>query len=301
MTKKWLLLLSCCLLAGVSYAQTQGNTASKVSNFAISQEKQNALFAAINEGQRGDLQAVKRIVEDSFVSSLLVNIKDKDGNTPLMLATQKGAFEIVKYLAGKGAYVNTTNKKNYTALCYAAKNNRPKITEYLIDSGAHVDYKCGPEGSEKTPLFLVAENGANAQMIALFVKAAKKAEVDFNFVYETTRYRRYNVLNTAARHAKTVESLRLLIDAGAEIDKDTPMIVMINNRNDEKLGIIKYLLDEKGASLNPLIEPGAIMFALDWARSNKSPKTEAYLIEKGYTKTAKEVYAAHPEWGDDYW
>jgi uncharacterized protein len=60
-----------------------------------------------------------------------LNIKDKKGNTPLMLAVIKGDEAIVKLLAASGANISLKNNAGKTALDLARENNYQQIVKLL--------------------------------------------------------------------------------------------------------------------------------------------------------------------------
>ena len=70
-----------------------------------------------------------------------VNIKDKDGSTALMWASDNGHTETVKLLIDAGADVNIKNKYGRTALMWASRCNRKETVKLLIDAGADVNAK----------------------------------------------------------------------------------------------------------------------------------------------------------------
>lgn len=105
-----------------------------------------------------------------------VNKKDKDGNTPLMLAARHGDLGIVQALVKKGADLKAKNKDGYDALCMLSNYSMPgspitekagqasepigitteghlKTAEYLVNEGADVNAKTN-DGS--TALMLAA-------------------------------------------------------------------------------------------------------------------------------------------------
>lgn len=65
-----------------------------------------------------------------------VNIKKKNGFTPLMYATQENHKEIVEHLLYKGASINVQDNLGYTALIWASINNCKEVVKYLVDKGA---------------------------------------------------------------------------------------------------------------------------------------------------------------------
>ena len=117
----------------------------------LAPNKKNDLFAAVKAGHPNE---VKQLLDKSKAPGLLANVKDEHDNTPLIIAAEKGYFEIVKLLVDKGAYVASANEKNQTALCLAAKNKRVKTVKFLAKrDGIRVNYKCGPEGETAGKLY----------------------------------------------------------------------------------------------------------------------------------------------------
>ena len=110
-------------LTAVAQAQTLGNISSKIADMAISEEKGNKFLQAVRTRQTA---VVKQMLVNVWPMTFLVDYKDASGNTPLMIAAEKGYFDLVQLLTQKGARVNTTNNENQTALCIAVKNKRVK-------------------------------------------------------------------------------------------------------------------------------------------------------------------------------
>lgn len=67
-----------------------------------------------------------------------VNVRGRDGLTPLMLASDAGHLEIVRVLLNNGADVNAVNSSGETALTYAIDPRDPhlEIVELLRQAGA---------------------------------------------------------------------------------------------------------------------------------------------------------------------
>ena len=89
--------------------------------------------------QNGDLEAIKNMVENSFISPLF---NEEDFNDPLCIAAYKGHFEVVKYLIEHGAAVNCSDKHWRSPLFLATDK---KIINYLLDHGADplIPDECG--------------------------------------------------------------------------------------------------------------------------------------------------------------
>ncbi len=67
------------------------------------------------------------------------NLRDKQGNTPLMLATQLRFVEGARVLLAKKADVNQTNNQGETALIRAVQLRDSEMTRLLLKSGADPD------------------------------------------------------------------------------------------------------------------------------------------------------------------
>jgi len=67
-----------------------------------------------------------------------INQADKEGNTALLLATQRNSLEVITFLTNKTKDINHVNKKGYTALTNALRNT-PETVAYLLNKGAKVN------------------------------------------------------------------------------------------------------------------------------------------------------------------
>jgi Ankyrin repeats (3 copies) len=70
-----------------------------------------------------------------------VNIRDKDGTTPLMWAVEKNSLEVVKGLLDNGAEVEAKDNNGQTALMDAAYWGHLELVELLVEKGADVNAK----------------------------------------------------------------------------------------------------------------------------------------------------------------
>ncbi|MHB9147113.1 MAG: ankyrin repeat domain-containing protein [Candidatus Amoebophilus sp.] len=68
-----------------------------------------------------------------------VNTQDKDGYTPLFLATRSGIISIVEALIGRGANVNAQNKLGNTPLHEAVRRANLAIVKLLYSKGADLN------------------------------------------------------------------------------------------------------------------------------------------------------------------
>jgi len=65
-----------------------------------------------------------------------VNTSDKDGWTPLYIASEKGHIEVVSELLNHGANVNTAAKVGWTTLYIAGQNGHIEVVRELLNNVA---------------------------------------------------------------------------------------------------------------------------------------------------------------------
>ena len=68
-----------------------------------------------------------------------VNLAGKGGNTPLIAASRMGMSQVVDWLLGLGARVDGTNKMGETALIAAVQQRNLPIVRTLLNKGANPD------------------------------------------------------------------------------------------------------------------------------------------------------------------
>jgi ankyrin repeat protein len=93
---------------------------------------EEAFLHEVKTGNRGEVEAFIR-------AGINVNAKDKDGATPLMLASEKGDIEMTRVLLKNGADPNASDIDGYTALMFASYSGNLEIARLLVGSGADVD------------------------------------------------------------------------------------------------------------------------------------------------------------------
>ena len=59
--------------------------------------------------------------------------EDKDGESPLIFASEEGHLDVVKYLVSKGADPNKQDARGYTPIDFAAANGHHDVVEYLFE------------------------------------------------------------------------------------------------------------------------------------------------------------------------
>ena len=84
----------------------------------------------------GELQKVKLMLEKN---PALLNIEDKNQNTPLHIAAGAGNKETVEFLITKGANLHAKNNFGWIPLHSASYNGQIEISNLLISKGSKVD------------------------------------------------------------------------------------------------------------------------------------------------------------------
>jgi ankyrin repeat protein len=134
-----------------------------------------------------------------------VNAADREGQTPLMLNALKQVPEMIALLLKAGANVNAKDSRGRTALLYVRQEMYADVSAQviaaLIAAGAEVNVS-DEEG--RTPLMYAA---GNAEATNSLLKAGARATINA----------RDKKGRTALMHAAYVETLRPLLEAGAEI------------------------------------------------------------------------------------
>jgi ankyrin repeat protein len=105
-----------------------------------------------------------------------INVRDKYGNTALMLASMTGDPEMINLLIKKGANVNARSDSGYTALMYVSSKGDTTTAKLLIKKGADVDSR---NNDGDTALMLASLNG-NFETAKLIVESGADVNVRNN-------------------------------------------------------------------------------------------------------------------------
>lgn len=101
----------------------------------------------------------------------LVNARNQESQTPLLLAAASGNGEMIKLLLKQGAEVNHVSKEGYTPLLYAGlvADYPAEAVRLLIQAGAEVNVS---DGDGRTPLVLAVEQNDLDNVRLLLQKGA---------------------------------------------------------------------------------------------------------------------------------
>jgi len=87
-----------------------------------------------------DIMVFLKHIKTSKVSKV-INHKNKNQHTLLMVASSRGRFDTVKYLVQHNCMINEQDNGGLTALIFASSMGRNRIAKYLIDNGALLELK----------------------------------------------------------------------------------------------------------------------------------------------------------------
>jgi ankyrin repeat protein len=212
-----------------------------------------------------------------------INSKDKDGQTPLLWATENGHEAVVRLLLDKGADVESKDKYGQTPLSRAAMNGREAVVRLLLDKGADVESKDDVYG--QTPLLWAAENGHEAVVRLLLDRGADVESKD--------KYRQTPLFCAAEYGHEAV--VRLLLDKGADVEsKDdeygqTPLFWAAEYGHE---AVVRLLLD-RGADVESKVGHHG-QTPLLWAAENGHEAVVRLLLDKGTDAESKDEYGQTP-------
>ena len=214
----------------------------------------------------GNIEKVKQHLADGTD----VNIKDKDGASPLHFAAGSGHKEVVELLIARGADVNEG-----TPLNYAAFNGGKEIAEMLIAKGADVNAK--------------TKNGITPLDFAIDFKQSETADLLRKHGGKTGDWLKAGESIHIAARVGHIEAVKQHLDAGTDVNaKDrrekTPLhIVAIYGQKE-----IGELLITNGADVNAKSRNGETPLYL--AIGFEQAET-ADLLRKHGGKTGEELEA----------
>lgn len=270
-------------------------------NAGYNRDGSTLLFKLIEENK--DLKLIDFLIK----SGAEVNIKNIPGDTPLITAAKysKDAKTIELLLENK-ANIDAKNKQGFTALLTAAANNpEPEVALALfkksknkLDEGHALDFAAQNPNKEVYNALIGHINAEvsarknandkndstiwfnNKTLVAAIRNnntAVLKRELKKELNLEALMQGQFNALMLAAAFSKTAEPIKLLVEAGADVNGtnnngDTPlMTAVLTNKN---LPAIQALI-EAGADVNATDLKGT---SIIMAAANKNPNERVPII-----------------------
>ncbi|TSW08324.1 DNA polymerase epsilon subunit 2 [Bagarius yarrelli] len=186
------------------------------------------LHQAVN---RNDEDELNRVLQSEKVN---VNVCDKLGFTPIMVAAQKGFIRMIKILVEHGADIHMKNGSGKDPLMLACFAGHLDIVKHLRKSGA--TWQSQDTGG-CSPLHWAADGG-HLPIITYMIKDGCELDIR-DTVSQWTPLMRVSAVSGNANVAS------LLIQAGADVnvrDKDgkTPLMVAVLNNHEQ---LVRLLMD----------------------------------------------------------
>lgn len=168
--------------------------------------KAQALDWAASNGDDSSIQELRQAGAD-------INASSEDGSTPLITAVIHGSIEAIKYLVNAGADLTVTDDSGQNSLLHAIDRGHFDIARWLLQVGAILPKAT----SDILMLKRVFQQNEwwTSQQIQDAVQILLAAGIDVNARNEDGE----TALAMAVTHQLT-EIVKMLIDAGAALDKD---------------------------------------------------------------------------------
>jgi len=215
----------------------------KLQKVELMLEKNPALLNIKDKNQNTPLHYAasagkKEIVEFLITKGAILHAKNNFGWIPLHSASYKGHIETSKLLISKGSKVDELDVFGWTPLFRAIQGGHKSMVEFLVKKGANINAR---DREEKTPLFLAVLNG-------------EKEIVDYLLDKGATRFLNRSDGETLLHVAASkgfVELVKLLIEKGDSINARkrfdlTPLHMAAAFGQKE---VVKFLI-EYGADIN---------------------------------------------------
>ncbi len=198
----------------------------------------------------------------SFLTENGLNLSqaDKEGNTPLILASARGNVAFVSFWLEKNN-VNAVNKAGQSALTQAVANNSPEVVKLLIDKGA----KTAITDKEGNDLYFTLINSYRKGRGSI----KRAGEIMDLLKASGLNMPKTGKLLHAALNKDDAELLTKLLESGEDInakDKDGYTLLHYAGMKSKNLDLLKFLID-KGA--NPQLKTELDETVLDLIAENE--------------------------------
>ena len=202
--------------------------------------------------------------------------RDEDGDTPLHVATIYNNTHMMKKLIDAGANINSRNNRKETPLHIAAGFKKIETVRLLVSEGANLEAK--------------DKNGVTPLHEAVSMRKGDSIEylIDSGADVNARTKNGVSILHTSVTYRSYIELVRMLIEAGANVNYGTP------NHEVFPLHYAMDALEDKAFDL--LIDAGADVNAIgDQGNSilhvAKKRDTKQYFIKRLEELGAKDICA----------
>jgi ankyrin repeat protein len=262
-----------------------------------------------------NIEITRLLLENGF--SPAINIQDKRGDTPLIIACIHNKLEVVPILLTSGANTELKNSKGYTALISTVEFTESKeIIQLLFDTDANIEaqdkfgntaidiiyakskdiFNDFPEDSLEIIDFLISLGASTERFVEIdFIFNAGNGENEsvIQFIRNGGNIGCYgregiSALSEAARNDKP-ETVRILLDHGASIDNIIETFANCCAKGN--IEVVQELINA-GVDINSPL-PNKNAFAISRAVENKQIAIVDLLLKSG-----AKVPKNDPIWGD---
>ena len=163
----------------------------------------------LEKGSKVEVMTVADIPYEEIQELLLanvqnINVKNKQGNDALILATKRNNIKIVKLLLKNGVDVNAQDKGGNTSLLIGADN--VALVKLLLEHGANVHAK---NNANETALIRASRNIRGAETVKVLLAAGADVNAMDSWGYTPLM---------KAAYAGNVDTVQTLLEAGADVN-----------------------------------------------------------------------------------
>lgn len=215
---------------------------------AVDSDGRTALFYAVIGEQQLHLGFAYDLLNEE--SDADVNITDKFGLTPLMLACKLGNTRIAHMLVTRGAEVSTISKHGYTALTFACMNGNNAIVTMLLNTrhegeSINATVKSKDDGDGRyNPLVFAVYECSKENVKAMLDAGAKMDKSPQHLV-------RAFVLGQDRDKHRMLDNVMEVLIKQFGVNNGTADILRKTRFNDDEL--IEYLKNKKSVKIENLI------------------------------------------------
>ena len=228
--------------------------------------------ALLDAASDGDYETVRRLT----THPVNLEVRDKLGMTPLILAAWKRHQSVVELLLQRGSDINATTATGCNVIHWAAATSN-SIVELLVARGADINVQDDFMG--ETPLSSIAVRGEEwADVVDFLMKCGADPEIE----------NKYGM--TAARWAAGKDHFKILcalLDNGAKITNEvtdgSPALHLASARGHER--VVKRILEIPEVDINVVDKYGYT--PLLWAVQKGKPAIVKILLDNGANVDAK--------------
>jgi ankyrin repeat protein len=192
---------------------------------ATQDDLSNRLFRAASDGNVME-------TEHLLKAGANVNVREVEGETPLMYAATAGKTEVVNLLLDRGAEVEALSSNRETALARAVGAKQYDCVTLLLDRGAKIDRSTDAGG----PPLIYAAGGDDLRMVKQLLH--RGANVNSTDDYGNT------ALIAATSSNVSAEIVRVILTAGADPNHknqqgESAYDIAVRNRNQALAELLK--------------------------------------------------------------